>query len=420
MATTIGSARFLFQDSCKVENNVSSVYLLKKSNVGRPNLWVKAHNGSGSGSFGNVKVINGTKVNGVNVNVGGEASYLGIKRTELPLETACNINNNVVDDHAYMRGRFVEDRYVYRQTFIIRSYEIGPDKTATMETILNLLQETALNHVMSSGLAGGGFGATREMSLRKLIWVVTRIHIQVEEYSSWGDIVEIDTWVDAAGKNGMRRDWIIRDYSTQQIIARATSTWVIMNRETRKLCKIPEQVKAEVQPFYLNRNVLPAVQSDLEKIDKLTDDTAQRVRSGLADKPQIEQNQTLSLLAVSTGYYLALTIALFSIQPRWSDMDANLHVNNVKYIGWLLESVPIKVLEDYHLTSMTLEYRRECRQSNVLESLTTMRESTQEDSNVTNNSRAGLESTHLLRMQDDKAEIIRAKSEWKRKQKHAI
>lgn len=37
-----------------------------------------------------------------------------------------------------------------------------------------------------------------------------------------GDVVEIDTWVDAAGKNGMRRDWIIRDFHTQEIITRAS------------------------------------------------------------------------------------------------------------------------------------------------------------------------------------------------------
>jgi hypothetical protein len=37
-----------------------------------------------------------------------------------------------------------------------------------------------------------------------------------------GDVVEIDTWVDATGKNGMRRDWIIRDYNTKEIITRAT------------------------------------------------------------------------------------------------------------------------------------------------------------------------------------------------------
>ncbi|PON77247.1 Acyl-ACP thioesterase, partial [Parasponia andersonii] len=122
---------------------------------------------------------------------------------------------------AYLIGKFV-DRFAYKQTFIIRSYETGPDKAVTMETIMNLLQETGLNHMRSSGLAGNRFGLTHEMSLRKLIWVVTRIHIQVQRYSCWGDIIEIDTWVDKEGKNGTRRDWIIRNYRTREIITRAT------------------------------------------------------------------------------------------------------------------------------------------------------------------------------------------------------
>ncbi|KAL1541806.1 palmitoyl-acyl carrier protein thioesterase, chloroplastic-like [Salvia divinorum] len=277
----------------------------------------------------------------------------------------------------YLLGGFVaEDRFVYRQTFVIRSYETGPDKTATMETLMNLLQETALNHVSSAGVAGNGFGATREMSIRKLIWVVTRIQLQVDVYSSWGDVVEVDTWVDAAGKNGMRRDWIIRDYNTNKIISRATSTWVNMNRETRKVSKIPDEVRKEIQPFYLNKVAITPQNFDTHKIEKLTDQTAHRIHNGLA--------------------------------PRWSDMDANQHVNNVKYFGWLLESVPINVLEDYNMTSMTLEYRRECRQSNLLESLTTIK--------VNGEDTQMLECTHLLRMEEDKADIVRARSVWQLKQ----
>lgn len=42
------------------------------------------------------------------------------------------------------------------------------------------------------------------------------------DFDDRGDVVEIDTWVDATGKNGMRRDWIIRDYRTQEIITKAT------------------------------------------------------------------------------------------------------------------------------------------------------------------------------------------------------
>ncbi|XP_024017746.1 palmitoyl-acyl carrier protein thioesterase, chloroplastic [Morus notabilis] len=329
-----------------------------------------------------VDSINEKKVNGINV---GDKSPLviGNKKNEI-------LKDGSIDTpiHAYLLGQFVEDRFVYRQTFIIRSYETGPDKTATMETLLNLLQETALNHVASSGLAGNGFGATREMSLRKLIWVVTRIHIQVQRYSCWGDVVEIDTWVDAQGKNGMRRDWIIRDYHTREIITRATSTWVIMNRETRRLSKIPEQVREEVAPFYLRRAAIATEKNDNEKIDKLTDETAERIRTGLA--------------------------------PRWSDMDANQHVNNVKYIGWILESVPMIVLEHYDLTSMTLEYRRECRQSNLLESLTspTPKVAFEDSNNNSINRRPDIEYTHMLRMQADKAEIVRARTEWHSKQTH--
>lgn len=78
----------------------------------------------------------------------------------------------------------------------------------------------------------------------------------------------------------------------------------------------------------------------------------------------------------------------------------------------------MNVLEDYNLTSMTLEYRRECRQSHLLESLTKMKEADVETNLVSaSSSRADLGSTHLLRMQEDKAEIIRARAEWQSKGK---
>ncbi|XP_062114911.1 palmitoyl-acyl carrier protein thioesterase, chloroplastic-like [Humulus lupulus] len=326
--------------------------------------------------------INGKNLNGTYVV--DKSPIKGNKHSEILTDASVD-----TPLHAYLLGKFVEDRFVYRQTFIIRSYETGPDKTATMETLMNLLQETALNHVTSSGLAGDGFGATREMSIRKLIWVVTRIHIQVQRYSCWGDVVEIDTWVDAEGKNGMRRDWIIRDYHTREIITRATSIWVIMNRETRRLSKIPEQVRHEVAPFYFHRAAISKEKNDSDKIDKLIDETAERIRTGLA--------------------------------PRWSDMDANQHVNNVKYIGWILESVPRTVLEDYYLTSMTLEYRRECRQSNLLESMTSPTSKVDEDSNSNTTKRIpDMKYTHMLRMQDDKAEIVRARTQWHYKESHHV
>lgn len=44
----------------------------------------------------------------------------------------------LVDPHR--QGIIVEGGVGYRQTVVIRSYEVGADKTATLDSILNLLQ----------------------------------------------------------------------------------------------------------------------------------------------------------------------------------------------------------------------------------------------------------------------------------------
>lgn len=46
-------------------------------------------------------------------------------------------------------------------------------------------QETALNHVWMSGLLGDGFGATHGMTRNSLIWVVSRMQLQVDYYPIW-------------------------------------------------------------------------------------------------------------------------------------------------------------------------------------------------------------------------------------------
>ncbi|CAJ2630621.1 unnamed protein product [Trifolium pratense] len=234
----------------------------------------------------------------------------------------------------YRQGLIVEGGVGYRQTVVIRSYEVGADKTATLESILNLLQETALNHVWMSGLLGDGFGATHGMMRNNLIWVVSRMQVLIDYYPIWGEVLEIDTWVGASGKNGMRRDWLIRSKATGRIFARATSTWVMMNSKTRRLSKMPEEVRDELTPWFIQKQ---AIKEDaLEKILKL-------------DKEAKYMNSNL--------------------KPKRSDLDMNQHVNNVKYLRWMLETIPEQILESHQLSEIILEYRRECGSSDIVESL---------------------------------------------------
>lgn len=108
--------------------NLIKVSLLASSMLNKKNLRQSLKVKANVGSFDKgVETVNGKKVNGVHL---GEKRGISSKN--------CSVEEP--DDRGVLLGRFVENRYVYRQTFAIRSYEIGPDKTATMETLMNLLQ----------------------------------------------------------------------------------------------------------------------------------------------------------------------------------------------------------------------------------------------------------------------------------------
>ncbi|XVF09526.1 hypothetical protein REPUB_Repub07fG0101200 [Reevesia pubescens] len=300
----------------------------------------------------------------------------------------------------FRQGLIVEGGVGYRQTVVIRSYEVGADKTATLESLLNLLQETALNHVWVSGLLGDGFGATHGMVRNSLIWVVTRMQLQVDQYPIWGEVLQLDTWVGASGKNGMRRDWLIRSHATGQIYARATSTWAMMNQQTRRLSKMPEEVRAEISPWFIEKN---AIQEETPETIKKLDNTAKYINSELT--------------------------------PKRTDLDMNHHVNNVKYVNWMLETIPEIFLEGYQLFSITLEYRRECGSSDTVKSLCqpdedkVLQEGVQDNKNYKEQLQASkLEGdasasrpppsfTHLLQMtaHSKTEEIVRGRTTWKRK-----
>ncbi|XP_062109450.1 palmitoyl-acyl carrier protein thioesterase, chloroplastic-like [Humulus lupulus] len=368
----------------------------------------------------NVQKLNNIKINGrsgsqtdiLNQKVGAlssSSSLTFVTKNEpvIAERTRQNIPTKKQLVDPFRQGLMIEGGVGYRQTVVVRSYEVGPDKTATLESILNLLQETALNHVWISGLLSDGFGATHGMMRNNLIWVVSRMQVQIDQYPIWGEIVEIDTWVGASGKNGMQRDWLIRSQATGHILARGTSTWVMMNRKTRRLSKMPEEVRDEISPWFIEKK---AIKEDvIEKIVKL-DDKAKYMNTNL--------------------------------KPKRSDLDMNHHVNNVKYVRWMLEAIPDAILESHQLSEITLEYRKECGSTDIVQSLCQpdedgglLNNGVNQDINhinllntlatefIKNNGLMGsfeigpLRYTHLLQTKGDSKseEIVRGRTKWKKK-----
>ncbi|KAK1416976.1 hypothetical protein QVD17_26096 [Tagetes erecta] len=249
-----------------------------------------------------------------------------------------NMALNHYKDHVHMvpdidLGQMLEDGYVFRQNFHIRSYEVGSNQTVAIETLTNIFQEAIINHVKAVGEWDHGLGLTREMCKKNLIWVMAKLQLVVDRYPIWSDVIQVDIRNGAYGKIGMVSNGTFCDAKTGDILIKASCLWLMMNEETRKLSKFPDEVHNELDKHFTDTT--PPMSRKWSTRDKSNVDY---VRKGLT--------------------------------PIWSDLDINQHVNNAKYIGWILESVPYTIVENYELASLNLEYCRECRKEDMLRSHT--------------------------------------------------
>lgn len=105
------------------------------------------------------------------------------------------------------------------------------------------------------------------------------------------------------------------------------STWVMMNQETRRLSKMPDEVRAEIAPWFIEKQAIE--EESPEKIEKL-DSNARYVHSNL--KVCLVNNRT----ELNPTELISLMLSVV-VQPKRSDLDMNHHVNNVKYVRWMLE-----------------------------------------------------------------------------------
>ncbi|CAI0422029.1 unnamed protein product [Linum tenue] len=156
----------------------------------------------------------------------------------------------------------------------------------------------------------------------------------------------------------------------------------MMNYETRRLHKFVQEVKDELacRIVPVEESVVPKNEQRLPRLDF---ETADCVTSGLTS--------------------------------RWFDLDVNHHVNNVKYVDWILDSVPRSLPEGHELHAMTIEFRKEVAIDTVVHSLSKLKyednATAGENGDGHGHGDAPVEVDHLLCLEDG-SEILRARTTW--------
>lgn len=152
----------------------------------------------------------------------------------------------------------------------------------------------------------------------KMTWVLVRKDVHFVQYPKLGDKITVLTY-----PAGFDRVFAFRDYKVynqkDQLIAYASSTWILMDIDSRKMIKIPPSIAAIPVP---DEELL---QRPTKRKEAITESTNSR-----------------------------------SFVVNFFDLDWNNHANNNFLIKSLLEGTPSDVWASQSLDSMLLDFKLEC------------------------------------------------------------
>jgi len=210
----------------------------------------------------------------------------------------------------------MELQQTWTDRYRINWYEADANNCASLVSICNFLQVTAFRHAHSLG-----FDYTNKEGFDYL-WVLVRMLIHMDAYPGWNDEIEVKTW--HRGTDGLvaMRDYEITDLQGKRLGA-VSSHWFLLDPEIRKpvIPEINDTAKSSVRPVEV-----------------------------MKEKPgRILVPRDLPLIRTVTAGY--------------TDLDMYMHVNNTRYIDWVLNLFPEGMHSKFSISKFLIEFLSEVRYS---------------------------------------------------------
>ena len=243
----------------------------------------------------------------------------------------------------------------WEDTYLVSFYEVDAKNRVFLPSLWKYLQETALNHAQHIGI---GYS---DLARNDYFWVLSRLAIEMKEYPGWGDKIRVKTWLLESSRLFAFRDFsIVKEDG--RVIGGAKSAWVVLGLKNRK--------HQRIEPFLKELTPLTDQHGAETKLDKLP----------------------------APGAFNAETF--FTV--RYGDLDMHQHVNNARYIEWILDSYSLEMNQTHQITTFEINFLAESICGDELSSQTEQ----QKDSIPI--------FLHKIVRKEDGKELCRARVRWKR------
>ena len=177
----------------------------------------------------------------------------------------------------------------------IHSYEIDQHSCLSIVSAVNYFQESAWRNAESMGV---GF---RELASKNRFWVLSRLYVEMYRYPMWGDHIQLETWPKGMESLFAMRDFRIKSADGAELLGAGASAWLIIDGTTHRL----------------------------QRVDHICDD--------MPYYPQNAVNRPLGKIAPAGEM-----TSKHSVIAGYTDVDVNNHVNNVCYLNWAVNHLPVE------------------------------------------------------------------------------
>ncbi len=210
---------------------------------------------------------------------------------------------------------------IFEKKYTVQVNDIDFRQQLKLSSLFVYLQDMATEH-------GYRIGVGRDVLQKKygIIWVLTRVKVDILRYPRFKEEIIIETWPEQPGKLEFNRNFIIYD-KNNNIIAKAISQWVLIDFNTRKLRR-----SSILEEKFPESNRESAIDCNLGKI-----------------KP--------------TG---SLVLS-YKKTVGYSDIDLNEHLNNAKYIDYIMDCFTIEEHKKHFVKSIEINYLHEALPGETIE-----------------------------------------------------
>jgi acyl-ACP thioesterase len=241
--------------------------------------------------------------------------------------------------------------------FPLRYQDTDRQLRVRLSALFSAMQEST---ILQAEKVGCGL---RWLNERNMGWILVQTRAKIHHLPCWPANIKVTTWPSDMGRLLSRREFVIRDDQNNKILD-ATSLWAFVDTNTRRPTRVPSKVHGVYQESAERALELPFGRPcRLEQPDTITD---------------------------------------FSI--RHQDIDFYDHVNNLRYLQWIIESIPADIVDSWKIAELNIRFQKETTLPGSV-----IRVKTQE---VEENSSQIKLFSHELSQPDACSEIVLAQTIW--------